>query len=75
MFVIWVLLVWRMGVAMLDYKANAETTFILQFPVWWAYAVSMIPAVTGCAAYLWRLLESLGVVAVPEGFSLGGPAH
>lgn len=75
MFIIWVLLVWRMGVAMLDYEANAETTFILQFPVWWGYAVSMVPAVTGCVAYLWRLLESLGVVAVPDGFSMGGAAH
>jgi len=75
MLVVWVLLVWRMSVAMLDYKGNAETTFILQFPVWWGYALSMVPAVIGCVAYLWRLLESLGVVAPPVGFTTSGAAH
>jgi hypothetical protein len=56
----WCLLVWRMGVAMLDYRENAEVTFILQFPVWWGYAASMVPAVVGCLVYFWRLLETLG---------------
>jgi TRAP-type C4-dicarboxylate transport system permease small subunit len=75
MLFVWVLLVWRMGVATLDYRGNAETTFILQFPVWWGYAVSMIPAVIGCIAYLWRLFESLGLVAAPAGFTLSGAQH
>jgi TRAP-type C4-dicarboxylate transport system permease small subunit len=75
MLVVWVLLVWRMSVAMLDYRSNAETTFILQFPVWWGYALSLVPAGLGCVAYLWRLLESLGVAAPPVGFARSGASH
>lgn len=75
MLVVWVLLVWRMSVAMLDYKENAETTFILQFPVWWGYALSFIPAIVGCVAYFWRLLESLGVAEQPAGFGRSGAMH
>ena len=75
MFGIWVLLVWRMGVATLDYRDNGEVSFILQMPVWWGYAASMVPAVIGCIAYLWRLLESLGLAAPPAGFALAEAAH
>ena len=57
-----------MGVGMLGYRDNGEVSFILQMPVWWGYAASMIPAVLGCVAYAWRLLESLGVVKAPEDF-------
>lgn len=71
----WVLLVWRMSVAMLDYRANAEVTFILQFPVWWGYAVSMVPAVLGCGIYAWRLLETLGLVRAPDLFAPAGASH
>ncbi len=72
---VWWLLVWRMGVAMLDYRDNGEVTFILQFPVWWGYAASMVPAVIGCGVYLWRLLETLGFVTPPEGFATAEAEH
>ncbi len=75
MFALWVLLVWRMGVAMLDYRGNAEVTFILQFPVWWGYAASMVPATLGCVVYAWRLGESLGLLKPPAGFETGEAAH
>jgi TRAP-type C4-dicarboxylate transport system permease small subunit len=70
MLIVWVLLIWRMGVATLGYRANAEVTFILQMPVWWGYAASMIPGVLGCIIYFWRLLESLGLVAPHQEFLL-----
>jgi hypothetical protein len=72
MLLVWLLLVWRMGVATLGYRANGEVTFILQMPVWWGYAASMIPAVLGCIIYFWRLLESLGLVAAPRDFVADG---
>ncbi len=75
MLVVWLLLVWRMGVSMIDYRGYGEVTFILQFPVWWGYAVAMVPAVGGCIVYLWRLLEDLGVVSPPAGFTTAGGAH
>jgi TRAP-type C4-dicarboxylate transport system permease small subunit len=68
MLLAWVLLVWRMGIAMHDYFSNGEVTFILQFPVWWGYAASMVPAVLGCIAYAWRFAESVGLASPPAGF-------
>jgi TRAP-type C4-dicarboxylate transport system permease small subunit len=75
MLVVWGLLVWRMGVALTDYRDNGETSFILGMPVWWGYALSMPPAVVGCAAYLWRLLESLGLARPPAGFEMAAAEH
>jgi len=75
MFLVWCLLVWRMGVAMLDYRDNGEVTFILQFPVWWGYAASLVPAAFGCVVYAWRLLETLGLVKSPAGFESGEVVH
>ncbi len=68
MLFVWVVLVWRMGIAMLDFHANGEVSFILQMPVWWGYAASLAPAIFGCVAYAWRLLESLHLVAPQPGF-------
>ena len=75
MFGVWVLLVWRMSLATLEYRHNAEVSFILQMPVWWGYAASMVPAVVGCVAYAWRLLESLGLATRPAGFAMAGGGH
>jgi TRAP-type C4-dicarboxylate transport system permease small subunit len=75
MLVVWMLLVWRMGVATLGYRDNGETSFILGMPVWWGYAASMLPAAVGCLAYLWRLLETLGLASPPAGFEAAGTAH
>ncbi len=62
---LWLLLVWRTGVATLEYFDNGETSFILHMPVWFGYAAAMVPGVFGCIVYAWRLLESLGVVTPP----------
>jgi TRAP-type C4-dicarboxylate transport system permease small subunit len=35
------LITWRHLAGMIDKKMNGETTFILQFPVWWSYAAGM----------------------------------
>ncbi len=75
MLVVWVLLVWRMGIAMLDYRDNGEVSFILQMPVWWGYAASYGPAVVGCVVYAWRLLETLGLARPPQGFVVSGSSH
>jgi TRAP-type C4-dicarboxylate transport system permease small subunit len=75
MLALWLLLVWRMSVAMLDYRDNGEVTFILQFPVWWGYAASMVPAALGCVVYAWRLGESLGLLTPPAGFETGEAVH
>ena len=60
---------------MLEYRENGEVSFILQMPVWWGYAASMVPALVGCVAYAWRLLESLGLASPPAGFAMAGGSH
>ncbi|MEO8279551.1 MAG: TRAP transporter small permease [Ideonella sp.] len=75
MLLIWLLLVWRMGVSMEDYRSNGEVTFILQMPVWWGYAASMVPAAFGCLVYLWRLLEDIGLATPPVGFHMSAGEH
>lgn len=34
---------WRLGLGMIDKIGNGETSFMLQFPIWWAYA-AVLPA-------------------------------
>jgi TRAP-type C4-dicarboxylate transport system permease small subunit len=75
MLVVWLVLVWRMGVAMLEYRGNGEVSFILQMPVWWGYAASLLPAAIGCVAYAWRLLESVGLATPPAGFVAVSGGH
>lgn len=38
------LIAWRHLEGTLDKYGNGETTFILQFPLWWAYAASLVGA-------------------------------
>jgi TRAP-type C4-dicarboxylate transport system permease small subunit len=75
MLVVWVLLVWRMAVCTEDYRANGEVTFILQFPVWWGYAASLLPAAFGCLIYAWRLLEDLGLAQPGDDLGTVGGGH
>ncbi len=69
MLAVWLLLVWRMSVALEDYYGNGEVSFILQMPVWWGYAASIGPAVVGCVVYVLRLLETLGLARRPDDFA------
>lgn len=39
------IMLWRLTLGMLDKHAYHETSFILQFPIWWGYAASMVGAV------------------------------
>lgn len=53
------LIAWRLWLGLLDKKAYGETTFILQFPLWWGYAAAMIGAIVfviACAFTVWRSL-------------------
>ncbi|MCP5086080.1 MAG: TRAP transporter small permease [Rhodobacteraceae bacterium] len=40
-----VLIVWRLYEGMMSKRGYGETTFLLQFPIWWAYAASLSGAV------------------------------
>ena len=48
MAIIIVLITWRLFVGMQDKLRYGETTFLIQFPIWWAYAASFVAAL--CAS-------------------------
>ena len=46
MAVIIILITWRLFVGMQDKIRYGETTYLIQFPIWWAYAASFVAAIT-----------------------------
>jgi TRAP-type C4-dicarboxylate transport system permease small subunit len=54
------LICWRLWLGLLDKKAYGETTFILQFPLWWPYAAAMVGAafaIVVSAYTVWRSID------------------
>lgn len=45
MAIVIVLITWRLFVGMQDKMRYGETTYLIQFPIWWAYAASLIAAI------------------------------
>lgn len=48
---------WRLFLGLLDKRSYGETTFILQFPIWWSYAAALAGAAVFtlvCAYTVWR---------------------
>lgn len=70
MLVVWLVLTWMLWQGMLEKKEYAETTFILQMPIWWAYAFSLVGAVIGCLSYFAKTLTLLGLASEPEGWTV-----
>ena len=56
-----ILIAWRLFEGMLSKKSYGETTFLLQFPIWWAYAASfaasVVAAVVGVYMAAVRTIE------------------
>lgn len=42
------LIIWRLYEGMQRYIGNGETTFFLQFPVWWGYAAGFASGLVAC---------------------------
>jgi TRAP-type C4-dicarboxylate transport system permease small subunit len=69
MLLVWIVLTWRLALSLGDKFGEGETTFILQMPVWIAYAVCLFGAVVGCLTYLAKTLVELGAAREPAGWS------
>ena len=54
---------WRLYEGMIGKVRNGETTFLLQFPVWWAYAACLVPAGVSVLVALWSAWDRLRAVA------------
>jgi len=52
-------LTWRLYDGMLDKRSYGETSFILQFPIWWSYAASLIGATIFTLVCAYTVLRSL----------------
>ncbi|TSE23486.1 TRAP transporter small permease [Tepidimonas aquatica] len=68
MLALWVVLTWKLWDGMLEKREYLETSFILQMPVWWGYAASLVGALIGCLAYLTKTLINLGLAQYPQGW-------
>ena len=75
MLAVWLLMTWKLFEGMLEKKQYMETTFILQMPLWWAYAACVVGAVIGCLAYLARTATLFGLAKEPEGRATEGGVH
>lgn len=53
------LIAWRLGAGLASKLGNGETTFLLQFPVWWAYAASLVPAVVAVVVAVWSAFDRI----------------
>ncbi len=62
------LIAWRLTYGFLDKWRNGETSFILQFPLWWAYGACLLPAYAAVATAI--LTSTRGVVAALSGRDL-----
>jgi TRAP-type C4-dicarboxylate transport system permease small subunit len=57
------LIAWRLYEGMLTKLQNGETTFLIQFPVWWAYAASLVPAIAAVLVSFWSAWDRARAVA------------
>jgi TRAP-type C4-dicarboxylate transport system permease small subunit len=59
---------WRHWAGMVDKFSNGETSFILRFPIWWAYAAGMIGAAVWVIVLIYCVARSArnAVSAIPE---------
>lgn len=48
-----VLITWRLFVGMQDKMRYGETTFLIQFPIWWAYAACLVAAIAASIVSLY----------------------
>jgi TRAP-type C4-dicarboxylate transport system permease small subunit len=70
MLLVWLMLTWKLWDGLVEKKEYMETTFILQMPIWWGYALCFAGGVAGCVVYVARMLTLLGLAREPEGWAV-----
>ena len=61
-----VVITWRLYVGMTDKMRYGETTFLLQFPIWWAFALCLLAAVVATLVTVYVAMQRVA------GFLPGG---
>ena len=63
MALVMLVIAWRLSVGLIDKYGNGQTTFLLQYPVWWSYAASLAAALVAALVALYcavaRVAEAL----------------
>lgn len=72
--VVTVVIAWRLWAGMVDKFYNGESTFILQFPVWWGYAACMVPALGAIVVGVYMVVMRAREVAEGRPLLSGGGA-
>ena len=72
---LWIFLGYRHFLGMLDKKGYGETTFILQFPIWWAYAAAMAGIVVIVLVGVFCVLRSIRNLASGRAPEPSGAIH
>jgi TRAP-type C4-dicarboxylate transport system permease small subunit len=67
-----IIICWRHWLGTLDKRSYSETTFILQFPIWWAYAAGLFGAVVFVIVAAWCLRRSFAEYRSETGMSASG---
>lgn len=72
-----IIIAWKLYDGTISKSKYGETTFILQFPIWWAYATSLFAALIGCIIAVYMIFIRIGeLVNKPSGISLDlGAGH
>lgn len=65
-----VLIAWRLWVGMLEKRDYGETTFILQFPIWWGIALCAAATIVGVIVAVYMIV--VRAMEVAKGRSLLG---
>lgn len=73
MTIVFIVLAWRLWVGMMDKIRYQETTFILQYPVWWGFASAMVGAVVCVIVSIY--MTGVRVQEVRTGRSSLAPTH
>ncbi|MCO5145199.1 MAG: TRAP transporter small permease [Aquamicrobium sp.] len=60
-----VLIAWRLWHGVADKLRYHETTFILQFPLWWSYAAAFVAAAAGVVVSVYAVLQRLREFLAP----------
>lgn len=55
-----ILIIWRLFGGLERYYGNGETTLFLQFPVWWAYALSFGAGLVACVVAIYCAIARIG---------------
>ncbi len=61
-----ILIAWQLCQGMLSKKASGQTTFLLQFPLWWAYAVSLTGAIVSALVAIYVAAMRIREVATGQ---------